>query len=129
MKKIVASFTILVYLAFTCGVMVTYHYCMDRLDSFRLYKPSSDWCSTCGMHTKGKGCCHDQVTIVKIQDDHQTSSVASSIERIQPVTAAPSEFLSSELFSENMALLKIDHSPPLLLSDQSVYLQNRVFRI
>src|SRR5215467_7775808 len=95
MKKIIASFTIAVYFAFACGVMITYHYCMDRYDSFRLYQPASDWCSTCGMHTHGKGCCHDQVKIVKIQDDHQTSSVTLSIAKLPPVMGMVSELLSA----------------------------------
>ena len=129
MKKTIASFTILVYFAFTCGVMVTYHYCMDRFDSVRLYKPSSDWCSSCGMHTKGKGCCHDQVTIVKIHDDHQTSSVLSSIDKIQPPITTLPEFLSAALLNKDVSLNKTDHSPPLLLSEQDVYIQNGVFRI
>jgi hypothetical protein len=129
MKKIVASFTVLVYFAFTCGVMVTCHYCMDRFDSFRLYQPANDWCSTCGMHTNGKGCCQDQVKIVKIQDVHQTASVALSIQKLQPVITALSEFLSAELINTNASLNSTDHSPPLVLSRQDVYIQNRVFRI
>src|SRR5204863_547553 len=129
MKKIVASFTVLVYFAFTCGVMVTYHYCMDRYDSFRLYKPASDWCSTCGMHTKGTGCCHDQVKIVKIHDDHQTSSVLLSVDKLQPLITTPSEFLSAVLLNDDVTLNKTDHSPPLFLSDRDVYIQNCVFRI
>jgi hypothetical protein len=129
MKKIIASFTILVYLAFACGVMVTYHYCMDRYDSFRLYQAPRDWCSKCGMHTNGKGCCHDQVKIVKIQDDHQTSSVALSIDKLQPVIASLSQFLFANIINKDVSLNRTDHSPPLVLSQQDVYIQNRVFRI
>jgi len=129
MKKIIASFTIVVYLAFACGVMITYHYCMDRYDSFRLYQPVSDWCSKCGMHTNGKGCCHDQVRIVKIQDDHQTSSVGFSIDKLQPVVTSLSQFLIAEVINNDVSLNRTDHSPPLILSRQDVYIQNRVFRI
>jgi len=81
------------------------------------------------MHTKSKGCCHDQVTIVKIHDDHQTSSGLSSIDKIQPPITTLPEFLSAALPSKDVFLDKTDHSPPLLLSEQDVYIQNGVFRI
>jgi hypothetical protein len=128
MKKIIASFTVMVYFAFACGVMVSYHYCMDSFDSFRLYKASSDWCTKCGMHTEKHGCCHDEVKIVKLQDDYQTSSASFAFASIQPAITTPSEFLSVTLLNEEIALNKTDHSPPLL-PQQDVYLQNRVFRI
>ncbi len=129
MKKLIASFTVIVYFAFACGVMVSYHYCMDRYDSFRLYKVASDWCTKCGMHIKKHGCCHDEVKIIKLQDDYKTTSVSFAVEDIQPVVTTPSEFLSVTLLNNEIALNKTDHSPPLLLSQQDVYLQNRVFRI
>jgi len=126
MKKVIASFTILVYFTFACGVVVNYHYCMDRYDSFSLYKASSDWCPM--MHTKKPGCCHDEVKIFKLQDDYQTSSALFSFQNIQPLITIPSEFLSATLLNDDIALIKTDHSPPLL-PQQDVYLQNRVFRI
>ena len=128
MKKLIASFTVIVYFTFACGVVVNYHYCMDRYDSFRLYQPASDWCPTCGMHTKDYGCCHDEVKIVRLQDDHQTSSFSFALESIQPVVITPSEFLSVSLLNDEIALNKTDHSPPLL-PQQDTYLQNCVFRI
>jgi hypothetical protein len=129
MKKIIASFTVIVYFAFACGVMVNYHYCMDSFASFRLYKAASDWCTKCGMHTKKHGCCHDEVKIVKLQDDYQTSSSSFVFENIQPAVTTPSEFLSVTLLNDDIALNKTDHSPPLLLSTQDAYIQNCVFRI
>jgi len=128
MKKLIASFTVIVYFAFACGVMVNYHICMDRYDSFRLYRAASDWCTKCGMHSKKHGCCHDEVKIVKLQDDYQTSSVSFAFENIQHAFTTPSEFLSFTLLNEEIALNKTDHSPPLL-PQQDTYLQNRVFRI
>jgi hypothetical protein len=125
MKKLIASFTVIVYFAFACGVIVNYHYCMDRYDSFSLYQASSD-CPM--MHTKKSGCCHDEVKIIKIQDNYQTSSASFSFENIQLAVTTPSEFLSVILLNEDIALNKTDHSPPLLPT-QDVYLQNRVFRI
>ena len=129
MKKIIASFSVIVYFAFACGVMVNYHYCMDRYDSFHLYKSSGDWCTRCGMHAKHQGCCHDEVKILKLQDDYQTSSVSFAFKNIQPAAIEPSEFLAVTLLHKEIALNKTDHSPPLLLQGQDICLQNCVFRI
>jgi hypothetical protein len=128
MKRIIASFTVIVYFAFACGVMVNYHFCMDQYHSFSLYQSASDKCATCGMHAKTRGCCHDEVKIVKLQDDYQTSVASFEFKNIQPAVIAPSEFLSVALLNEDVPVSKTDHSPPLL-PQQDVYLQNRVFRI
>src|SRR4030095_14918636 len=114
MKKIIASFTVFVYFAFACGVVVNYHYCMDSYDSFRLYKAASDWCTKCGMHTKKHGCCHDEVKIVKLQDDYQTSCASFVFKNTEQAVIIPSQFLSVTLLSDDIALNKTDHSPPLL---------------
>jgi hypothetical protein len=101
---------------------------MDSYDSFRLYKAASDWCTKCGMHTKKHGCCHDEVKIVKLQDDYQTSSASFVFKNIEQAVIIPSEFLSVTLLNDDIVLNKTDHSPPLL-SQQDSYIQNRVFRI
>ncbi len=128
MKKLIASVTVIVYFAFACGVLVNFHYCMDRYDSYSLYRAKSDWCPKCHMHTGTRGCCHDEVKIVKLQDDHQTSSVSFDFKNIHPVVAATAGFLSVISIDQDIALHKTDHSPPLL-SQQDIYIQNRVFRI
>jgi hypothetical protein len=128
MKKSIASFSVIVYLAFACGVLVNFHYCMDRYDSYSLYKAASDWCPKCHMHTGDRGCCHDEVKIVKLQDDHQTSQFAFDFKNFHPGATAISEFLSAILIGDDIALPEIDHTPPLL-SPPDIYIQNRVFRI
>lgn len=128
MKKLVASFTVIIYFIFACGVMVNYHYCMDRYDSFSLYKAAGDWCPKCQMHTNGQGCCHDEIKIVKLQNDYQTSSTTFAFKDIQPAIVTLSEFLFVTPSDEDISLNKTDHSPPLL-SHQDIYIQNRVFRI
>ena len=128
MKKLIASLTVIVYFAFACGVLVNFHYCMDRYDSYSLYRAKSDWCPKCHMHTGTRGCCHDEVKIVKLQDDHQTSSVSFDFKNIHPVVTAAAGFLSVISIDQDIALHKTDHSPPLL-SQQDIYIQNRVFRI
>jgi len=128
MKKLIASFAVIVYFAFACGVLVNFHYCMDRYDSYSLYKAQSDWCPKCHMHTGTRGCCHDEVKIIKLQDDHQTSSLSFSFKDVQLAVITLPGFLSLIRVKEDIDLAKTDHSPPLL-SPPDIYIQNRVFRI
>jgi hypothetical protein len=128
MKKLIASFTFIVYFAFACGVMVNYHYCMDRYTSFGLFTSASDQCSTCGMQIDHKGCCHDEIKIVKLQNDYQTSSFAFVCKLAAPTIFIHSEFLVSPLYNEKNELNKTNHSPPLL-PFHDIYLQDCTFRI
>jgi len=127
MKQVLASFAVFIYFAFVTGVMVNAHFCMDRFDSFKLYKTASDRCASCGMHAENNGCCHDEITIIKLQDDHQTSSVSFQLKNLEPVVADLPEFIAIEM-SNDRFVDHLNHSPPLLTA-QDIYLQNRVFRI
>jgi hypothetical protein len=127
MKKVLASSAVFIYFAFVTGVMVNAHFCMDRFDSFKLYKTTTDRCDRCGMHTKDKGCCHDEITILKLQDDHKTSSFSFQLKNLEPVVADLPEFIAVEM-SNDLSVDHLNHSPPLL-TGPDIYLQNRVFRI
>jgi len=100
---------------------------MNRFDSMRFYTAESDYCTKCGMHTKDHGCCHDEVTIVKLDNDHQTTSLSFSFET-PSLNIVYSEFILADLFNEEKQCDHLNHSPPLL-SGQDTYLQNCVFRI
>lgn len=126
MKKGIAAILFLFYFAFSTGVVISYHYCMDEYDSLRLGAKTSDICGKCGMHTGKMGCCNDEVKIYKIQDDQQTASInfkfSGSVAIIEPLPTWNETPESSvhEVFVTN-------HSPPL--NKQDTYLQNCVFRI
>jgi hypothetical protein len=128
MKRIVACFTVVVYLAFACGVMVNYHFCMDRYTTFGLYQPAGNSCHVCGMHTKKKGCCHDEVKIIRIQSDYQATSLSWSLKNVPLPQTINSASFSENLLRQTSVVNKIDHSPPFL-NIQDIYLQDRVFRI
>lgn len=127
MRKFFATISVLVYFAFTSGVIINTHYCMDRLDSVRLYAAKSDYCPKCGMHTKN-GCCHDEITVVKIKADQKTSSIDFSLEAPVPFAIITSHYLSAGIYNNYSHPDHLNHSPPLL-TGQDTYLQNCVFRI
>jgi hypothetical protein len=129
MKKALASITVICYLAMSSGVIVNFHYCMNRLASAELFVSESKTCSKCGMHKhQAHDCCHDEIKVVKLQDDQNKAQVVSLL---QPPVAAvniPSSFILTSFYNADVSGHQHDHSPPVL-PGQDVYLQNCVFRI
>src|SRR5689334_15458785 len=127
-RKIFISAIISIYFAFTCGVLINFHFCMGRYSSLHFYEQPGKSCARCGMAIKNPRCCHDEIKIVKLNNAHQHSFFAYTFEDIQPLPARVSEFLTTLLVSKETGTLEITHSPPLI-SQQDTYLQNSVFRI
>ena len=128
MKKVLASITLCFYFAASCGVMINFHYCMERYTSFKLYAVPDDKCDLCGMHTGDKGCCRDEVKIVKLQVDQHVSDVVFNFQDINPDVTIPSEFITSSFCNIEVSIHFKDRPPPLL-TEHDTYLQNCVFRI
>ena len=126
MKKGIAAILLLFYVAFSTGVVISYHYCMDEFDSLQLGDNRSDICNKCGMHTGNMGCCNDEVKIFKIQDDQQTVAVNFKFNTPDIISESFSSF-NEKLVQSTHEVFVTDHSPPL--SKQDIYLQNCVFRI
>ena len=128
MKKIAALSTLVIYLAFACGVMINYHYCMDRFASFSLYKAAGDWCPTCHMHKGDRDCCHDEVKIVKLQDDHQASSPIT-IEKLSEAAVPGVAGLGADIFAGPSSKGPFCNRPPPLHPPRDICIMNSVFRI
>jgi hypothetical protein len=129
-KKLLAFILLITYFAFSSGVVINYHYCMNQLASAKLFEKESDVCGLCGMHsTDSEGCCHDEVKVLKAEDDQNTTaSIAFLFKAPVLKLSQASEFLFLPVQNQNEFLLAVPHPPPLL-TEQDTYLQNRVFRI
>lgn len=126
MKKGVAAILLLFYFAFSTGVIISYHYCMDEFDSLQLGDKKTEICGKCGMHSDDMGCCNDQVKIFKIQDDQQTATNHFKFETPLAIIE-PLPIWNERSVNLTHQLFRNTHSPPL--SEQDTYLQNCVFRI
>jgi len=128
MKKGIAAILLVLYVAFSTGVVISFHYCMNDLDSLELGAAKTEICGKCGMHQlDANACCNDEVKIFKIQDDQQTSAINFKFSA-PDVVITPLPFLSDVSFTNSThELFSNNHSPPL--SKQYTYLQNCVFRI
>lgn len=130
MKKIVVAIWLALYLGMSTGVVVNFHYCMDRLASTQFFGQEAEVCGQCGMHMdEAMGCCRDEVKVVKMEDDQRVTVAEMLVIQapaLLPVAYANyfDEFLPDRI---NKGSLN-NHSPPLL-SEQDTYLQNSVFRL
>jgi hypothetical protein len=130
MKKLFASVTLVCYLAMSSGVIVNFHYCMNKLASVKFFQHETKVCGQCGMEThEAGGCCHDEVQVVKMDDDQNKNSPQVYFLQVpEPVATITSDFMVASFTNSVTGNHFQNHSPPLL-SEQDTYLQNRIFRI
>ena len=130
MKKFIVSILACSYFIVTCGVVINFHYCMDRLASTSLFDASAKKCDRCGMDMHASdGCCRNEMQIVKLENDQNTIAGASyALNALEQQFSVPSLFIVAAFENVNYQKHFHNHSPPLL-SAQDTYLQNNVFRI
>jgi hypothetical protein len=82
-KKLLVILVLLVYSAASVGATVHLHYCMDKFIGGSLWHDEKDnECGNCGMTEKKGGCCKDEHKQIKVEDDHQKSTVAQYVQYI-----------------------------------------------
>jgi hypothetical protein len=129
MKKGILSILAVLYLSVTCGVVINFHYCMDRLASTSFFGTEKKKCGQCGMDIhQSNGCCRDEVLVIKMNNDQDSHAIA--FENTVPATLqfTPSVFIVASFQHTEVQRHFHNHSPPLL-SGQDIYLQHNVFRI
>ncbi|MBI3138760.1 MAG: hypothetical protein HYZ15_09265 [Sphingobacteriales bacterium] len=131
MKKAGVIILSFIYLAFTAGITLQQHYCMNRLVSLRLSGHTEERCGFCGMDTKEKGnsCCKDEASTFRISDDQQEGPAIDFNASLTGLADGP-PFLTDP---ENRVVYKVTdrvtgHGPPGKTA-VPVFLLNRVFRI
>lgn len=118
------------YLAFTAGVSVQRHYCMNRMAAVRFTAHPEDRCSVCGMERSEQDtdCCRDEVNLFKITDDQQPPFAGELISPdfiyIHSSAAVNDADTSTSYNSGNFA----DHGPPGK-TGVPLFVRHRVFRI
>ena len=120
----------ILYFTISSGLIVNFHYCMDRFTSFDFSPVSKSECGLCGMNkTESKGCCHDEVKFIKLQDDqNKTAQVSFDFASVQSIAIVPSVFIVTSFYNADEINHHVDHSPPLP-AQQDLQIKNCVFRI
>lgn len=78
------------------------------------------------MHKDG-GCCRDEVKVVKLKTSHVISQIAALDLSLPADQIIHTDFLLTSFRNYTQDFITVAHGPPI--SDQDVYLRNRVFRI
>lgn len=130
MSRLLVTIVLMCYLAVSSGVVVNLHYCMNRLAFTELFGSEPKKCGKCGMDIhESDGCCRDEVQFLKMEDDQKNNpTLHFELPVIEQMVVKPSEFIIASFYSLAGNRHFLNHSPPLL-SSQDCYLQNNVFRI
>lgn len=119
MKRLFTFFIAVLYLGVSSGVALQVHYCMDEVAAFTVMPKPSDKCDTCGM--KGNSCCRDEVTFLKLQDDHKQQ--AFNFEAQKFVASLPEVLILSDHSScKTRAVTAFTDSSPPPLSPQKKHI-------
>lgn len=110
MKKALVIALASMYLLVSSGVVVNMHYCMGKLASMGIGHHDSKSCSTCGMDNNG--CCKDEVKVVKIQDNQETTAGFTAIPKMEAEQLAWSAPVSSSVSVEQATVRHFAHAPP-----------------
>jgi hypothetical protein len=118
------------YLAVSSGIVINFHYCMNRLASTEWFAMKGKRCGKCGMNMhKAHGCCHDEVKVVKMKNDQKiTPSISFEHSSTEFIAQVPSLFIATSFYNAK-AKANSDNHPPPLLSARDTYITNCVFRI
>ena len=128
MKKGIAAILLVLYVAFSTGVVISFHYCMNDLDSLQIGAAKTEICSNCGMHQEdANACCNDEVKIFKIQDYQQATAISFKFSAPDVLVSVLPSFSEISFTNSTPEHFLNNHSPPI--SKQDTYLQNCVFRI
>jgi hypothetical protein len=99
------------YLALSCGVSWSFHYCMGQVKSMTLIGVY-DEAACCG-ETEADGCCSDTHHFVKLKDD-QHKSWSGAWRLIQPAAVTPTlvTYFADVSNGSNCSVGLLVHDPP-----------------
>jgi hypothetical protein len=126
MKKVLATILAFTYLALASGVVVSVHYCMGEVAGVAIGHSNADTCGTCGMDNDG--CCHDDVSVVKVQDSHAMATAQVDLLKAEYLVQQPDHrFVGPAVLSASLTR-PVAHGPPDA-SATPLHILHCVFRI
>lgn len=124
MKKFLAIFFSLFYLAFSSGAVLQLHYCMEEIS---VSQNSGDECNVCHSKEK-KDCCKDEVKFVKV--DHFQKSDLQTLHWLKIPAFLNKIVWNFEIFSKEKSAVALEfHTGPPVIYSPSIYILNCNFRI
>ncbi|HSF44661.1 MAG TPA: hypothetical protein VLA58_01580 [Chitinophagaceae bacterium] len=124
MKRLTAILLALIYISTTSGIVINTHYCMGKIAEIALGASGQDKCNTCGM--ENEGCCHDDLQVIKLTENHHFSAVHFELPAIHDVAPAYNSQEENEIpFGIASGSLR-NHSPPNAVSRNVLYCVYRI---
>ena len=126
-KRVSASFLVLLYLITATGFALNLHYCCSQIISVTVNSPVKSYSEFAACKMK---CCQDKHIEVKVKDAHQAQ--AQSVLAKTAIISLPKMFFPAFAFSLGSVVEAKNYGkdPPDVLANQPViYLKNCVFRI
>lgn len=111
MKKFLVSIFAVFYLGLSCGFAFNTHFCMGKVSSVDLFSAKSNECDQCGMKNM-KGCCDSKLTVVKITDNQQVSSLHVDPVSFFYINNNYSDYISLRSYARSFRVSFSDTSPP-----------------
>lgn len=116
----------LLYITAVSGVMVTFHYCGQELESWNLYSDKSS-CEddSCGDEMdKNDSCCQDEVVVAKVNSDQEVLSfneLTSKISTADAVVGIQSIEVEYFQIQTHASVANSAHAPPELWQNIPLY--------
>ncbi|MDQ3108476.1 MAG: hypothetical protein M3R17_01155 [Bacteroidota bacterium] len=129
MKRFIASFLMLLYVASVSGATFNVHFCGNKLQAVSFAGFEHKVCC-CGKSKAMSNCCKNKTVSIKTGKEHKQVSILSTPLSIPKIIASevPS-FLCLNLSDVVAELHRSLHSPPIRAADAKLFLLNSVFRI
>lgn len=125
MKRAIAISLIFVYLVFSAGIVISYHFCGGKLGEISLYKAPKSCCPDAGSE---KSCCQNSTAVFKITDNYSSDISIPNVPQSELVAIVQKVFLFSDNCVTNNNCV-FDVHGVRHLSKFPIYLTNRVFII
>lgn len=119
------------YLAFTAGISVQRHYCMNRMAALRFTTQPEERCGFCGMEKteRDNSCCHDEQSVYKITDDQQPGfPTLFTLNEYQVLIPEQNFTVSGNISAVSAPLPAYSHGPPGI-SSVPLFIRFGIFRI
>jgi len=124
MKRFVAILLALIYITTTSGIVISTHYCMGEVSGIALGQSQAESCATCGMDNEG--CCHDDLDVIKLTDNHQYSQVSSEIPSFEAAVVSHRDADQRSIALTGKCSSTNNHSPPLTFSRNTLFCVYRI---
>jgi hypothetical protein len=124
MKRLTAILLALIYISTTSGIVINTHYCMGKIAEIALGASGNAKCGTCGM--ENEGCCHDDLQVIKLTEDHHFSSIHFEVPSVQAILPTRTEMVERKLTDGIMQGSLANHSPPNAVSRNVLFCVYRI---